>query len=223
MTIVHSALLTDLYQLTMLQTYHAERMNETAVFELFVRRLPPERNFSAGCRPGTGAGLSGEPAFHRRRTGLADGRRPLQPEFVASLANFRFTGAVHALPEGWCSLPTNRCCGSPPPLPQAQLVESRLINLLHYQTLIASKAPAACWPRPASCWWISACAAPTAARQRCWPRGPLIWLIRRYRHRAGRDAVRHSAVRHHGPLADSGPRPRGRRLSNASPPPSPAT
>ena len=45
MTIARSALLTDLYQLTMLQTYHAERMHETAVFELFVRRLPPERNF----------------------------------------------------------------------------------------------------------------------------------------------------------------------------------
>ncbi len=55
MTIVHSALLTDLYQLTMLQTYHAERMNETAAFELFVRRLPPERNFllAAGLARGT--------------------------------------------------------------------------------------------------------------------------------------------------------------------------
>jgi hypothetical protein len=45
MMAVDSVLLTDLYQLTMLQTYHAEQMRETAVFELFVRRLPPERNF----------------------------------------------------------------------------------------------------------------------------------------------------------------------------------
>ncbi|MCB1766760.1 MAG: nicotinate phosphoribosyltransferase, partial [Candidatus Competibacteraceae bacterium] len=45
MPITQSALLTDLYQLTMLQTYHAQGMEDTAVFELFVRRLPPERGF----------------------------------------------------------------------------------------------------------------------------------------------------------------------------------
>ncbi|MCA9042642.1 MAG: nicotinate phosphoribosyltransferase, partial [Planctomycetaceae bacterium] len=45
MNLANSALLTDLYQLTMLQTYHAERMQETAVFELFARRLPSEREF----------------------------------------------------------------------------------------------------------------------------------------------------------------------------------
>ena len=43
MNLANSALLTDLYQLTMLQTYHAERMQETAAFELFARRLPSER------------------------------------------------------------------------------------------------------------------------------------------------------------------------------------
>ena len=140
MTIAHSALLTDLYQLTMLQTYHAERMNETAVFELFVRRLPPERDFLLA------AGLEQALAYLENLHFTAEERGWLastgrfSPDFVAALADFRFTGAVQALPEGTIFFAAEPILRVIAPLPQAQLVESRLINLLHYQTLIASKA-----------------------------------------------------------------------------------
>ena len=140
MTIAHSVLLTDLYQLTMLQTYHAERMNETAVFELFVRRLPPERNFllAAGLEQAL-AYLENLHFTAEERDWLARTRR-FSPDFVAALADFRFTGAVQALPEGAVFFANEPILRVTAPLPQAQLVESRLINLLHYQTLIASKA-----------------------------------------------------------------------------------
>lgn len=140
MTIAQSALLTDLYQLTMLQTYHAERMNETAVFELFARRLPPQRGFllAAGLEQALDY-LENLRFTTEERDWLAStGRFSL--DFVEALADFRFAGAVHALPEGTVFFANEPILRVTAPLPQAQLVESRLINLLHYQTLIASKA-----------------------------------------------------------------------------------
>ena len=140
MTIVHSALLTDLYQLTMLQTYHAERMNETAAFELFVRRLPPERNFllAAGLEQALDYLESLNFTAEERDWLTSTGR--FSPDFVAALADFRFTGTVCALPEGTAFFANEPILRIIAPLPQAQLVESRLINLIHFQTLIASKA-----------------------------------------------------------------------------------
>jgi len=140
MTIARSALLTDLYQLTMLQTYHAERMNETAVFELFVRRLPPQRGFllAAGLEQALDY-LENLRFTAEERDWLASTGR-FSVDFVASLADFRFAGAVQALPEGTAFFADEPILRVTAPLPQAQLVESRLINLLHYQTLIASKA-----------------------------------------------------------------------------------
>ncbi|HRD48989.1 MAG TPA: nicotinate phosphoribosyltransferase [Candidatus Contendobacter sp.] len=135
-----SALLTDLYQLTMLQTYHVERMHETAVFELFIRRLPPERNFLIAA--GLEQALDYLENLHftaKELDWLADCGR-FGPDFVAALAAFRFTGTVHALPEGTVFFANEPMLRITAPLSQAQLVESRLINLIHFQTLIASKA-----------------------------------------------------------------------------------
>lgn len=140
MMIANSALLTDLYQLTMLQTYYAERMYETAVFELFVRRLPPERNFLIAAGLEQVLDYLGNLRFTAEELDwLADCGR-FGPDFVATLAAFRFTGTVHALPEGTIFFANEPMLRITAPLSQAQLVESRLINLVHFQTLIASKA-----------------------------------------------------------------------------------
>lgn len=140
MPIATSALLTDLYQFTMLQAYHAEGMNEPAVFELFSRRLPPERGFLLA------AGLEQALDFleNLRFTAaeldwLTDCGR-FSPEFVAAFEHFHFTGTVDALPEGTAFFANEPVLRVIAPLSQAQLVESRLINLIHFQTLIASKA-----------------------------------------------------------------------------------
>ncbi|MFO1422767.1 MAG: nicotinate phosphoribosyltransferase [Candidatus Competibacteraceae bacterium] len=140
MTIAQSALLTDLYQLTMLQTYHAERMNETAVFELFVRRLPPRRGFLLAAGLEQALDYLENLRFTAEERDWLTGTHRFSPDFVESLAHFRFAGMVHALPEGTVCFANEPILRVTAPLPQAQLVESRLINLLHYQTLIASKA-----------------------------------------------------------------------------------
>ena len=135
-----SVLLTDLYQLTMLQGYHDLGMEDTAVFEFFVRRLRPGRGFLLA------AGLEQSLAFLEQLhftpeelEWLASTRR-FSKAFLASLEGLRFTGDVHAMPEGTVFFPNEPILRVTAPIAQAQLVETRLINLLHLQTLIASKA-----------------------------------------------------------------------------------
>jgi nicotinate phosphoribosyltransferase len=135
-----SPLLTDLYQLTMLQAYLERGMTGTAVFELFVRRLPPGRNFLVA------AGLEQVLDFiEGLRFGEAElawiGRSGLfKPAFAAELAKLRFTGEVHAVPEGTIVFPDEPLLRVVAPMPEAQLLETRVVNLLHVETLVASKA-----------------------------------------------------------------------------------
>lgn len=139
-----SALLTDLYQLTMLQGYFAQGMNETAVFEFFVRKLPGEpeakRNFliAAGLEQALdfleGLQFQSDEIEWLRSTGR------FAAEFLDALAGLRFAGDVDAMPEGTVFFPGEPILRVTASLPEAQLVETRLINLLHFQTLIASKA-----------------------------------------------------------------------------------
>ncbi len=135
-----SALLTDLYQLTMLQGYFDHRMEEIAVFEFFARKLPAQRNFLLAA--GLEQALIFLENFHFTAEELdwLSNHGAFHSEFLRYLKNFRFTGDVHAMAEGTVFFPHEPILRVSAPLPQAQLVESRLINLLHFQTLIASKA-----------------------------------------------------------------------------------
>lgn len=134
------ALLTDLYQLTMLQAYYDQDMADTAVFEFFVRKLPAGRNFlvAAGLEQAL-AYLEGLRLSPDDLDWLAHCGRFHQP-FVDSLADLRFTGEVHALAEGTVFFPNEPLLRVAAPLREAQLVETRLINLMQFQTLVASKA-----------------------------------------------------------------------------------
>ncbi len=135
-----SALLTDLYQLTMLASYFEQGMNETAAFEFFVRRLPAQRGFlvAAGLEQALdfleGLRFTGEELDWVRKSGR------FSAGFAERLEQLRFTGEVHALLEGTVFFPNEPILRVVAPLPEAQLVESRLINLLHFQTIVASKA-----------------------------------------------------------------------------------
>jgi nicotinate phosphoribosyltransferase len=135
-----SALLTDLYQFAMVQAYLDAGMTDEAVFEFFVRRLPHNRNFlvaagleqvldfleSASFSPEEIAWFEHEGTFNRR--------------FIEYLRAFRFTGDVHAVAEGTIFFADEPIVRVTAPLPQAQLVESRIMNLLNFESMIASKA-----------------------------------------------------------------------------------
>ena len=136
----NSLLLTDLYQLNMMQAYLDHGMTGAAVFEFFVRKLPETRSFLMA------AGLEQAIAFLEtarfgpmERDWLASSGR-FRPEMLEALARWRFSGDVDAMPEGTIFFPDEPILRVIAPLPEAQLVETRLINILHFQTVVASKA-----------------------------------------------------------------------------------
>ena len=135
-----SALLTDLYQLTMLQGYFDQRMDGTAVFEFFVRKLPAKRNFLIAAGLEQVLHFLETVQFSPQELEWIAGYGAFRPPFVRYLETFRFSGDVHAMPEGTVFFPNEPIVRVTAPIAEAQLVESRLINLLHFQTLIASKA-----------------------------------------------------------------------------------
>ena len=135
-----SPLTTDLYELNMAQAYLDRGEDKEAVFEFFVRRLPARRGFllAAGLDDALGyletLQYSAADIDWLRSTGR------FRDNLLDYLRGFRFTGDVHAIPEGSVCFPNEPLLRITAPLLQAQLVESRLINILNYQTLVASKA-----------------------------------------------------------------------------------
>jgi nicotinate phosphoribosyltransferase len=135
-----SPLLTDLYHLNMIQAYLDHGDTQTAVFEFFVRKLPPQRGFliAGGLEQALdfleNLHFSAEEIDWLARTGR------FEQSLLHELATFRFTGNVHAMPEGRVFFTNEPILRVAAPMPQAQLAETRIINLLHFQTLIASKA-----------------------------------------------------------------------------------
>lgn len=140
MNAVSETLLTDLYELTMAQAYLAQKMTGIAVFEFFVRKLPPRRNFFMAA--GLEQVLTYLETFHfaERDLDWLSQTGHFTPATLDALRTLRFTGDVHAMPEGTVFFPHEPILRVTAPLPEAQLVETRVMNLLNFQTMVASKA-----------------------------------------------------------------------------------
>ncbi|MCW3474588.1 nicotinate phosphoribosyltransferase [Limobrevibacterium gyesilva] len=135
-----SLLLTDLYELAMLEAYAAHGMAGTASFELFVRKLPPTRGFLMAAGLEQLVGFLETMRFMDEEIGWLRASGMFSPGFLDGLAALRFTGDVDAMPEGTVFFGDEPILRVTAPLPEAQLIETRLINLMHFQTVIASKA-----------------------------------------------------------------------------------
>ncbi|MFZ0412434.1 MAG: nicotinate phosphoribosyltransferase [Candidatus Acidiferrales bacterium] len=139
----HSGLLTDLYELTMAAGYLQTRFDADATFEVFVRHLPPHRNYLVA------AGLETALEFLENVHFTAEEIKFLRQhpvfqaigdEFFDYLAKFRFTGDVWAMPEGtllFAGEPMLRVHAS---IIEGQIMETYLLATVSYQTMIASKA-----------------------------------------------------------------------------------
>ena len=135
-----SALLTDFYQLTMLDAYYRLGMEQTAIFEFFVRRLPERRSFLIAAGLEQVLDYLENLKFTAEELDWLASTRRISDSTIERLRNFRFTGRVFAVPEGTVFFAHEPIIRVEAPLPEAQLVESRILNLLHYQTMVASKA-----------------------------------------------------------------------------------
>jgi nicotinate phosphoribosyltransferase len=135
-----NALLTDLYQLTMAQAYFDSEMNDTAVFELFVRRLPRTRQFLIAAGLEQAVDYLEQLRFDGEDLAYLASLNRFSARFLDHLGTVRFTGALHAMPEGTPFFADEPILRVTAPILEAQLLESRLLNIVHFQSAIASKA-----------------------------------------------------------------------------------
>ncbi len=139
----HSALLTDLYELTMSAAYFEDNFDAIASFEVFIRALPPPRSYliAAGLEQALDflEDVRFEPEdieYVRRHPVFSH----IGGEFFKRLENFRFTGEVWAMPEGTPIFAEEPFLRVTAPIIEAQIVETFLLSSLTFQTMIASKA-----------------------------------------------------------------------------------
>lgn len=141
----YSPLLTDLYELTMLAGYLEEGFAEKkSVFDLYFRTNPFEGGYAvfAGLEPALDflekLRFSEDDLDYIRSTGL------FQPRFIEFLRSFRFRGSVYAPPEGTVVFANEPLLSVEGTLAEAQFVETALLNIINFQTLVATKAARIC-------------------------------------------------------------------------------
>ncbi len=133
-------LLTDLYELTMMQGYFKNNANETVVFDAFYRRNPSGNGFAICCGLEQVIDYIKNLRFEKddieylRSTGI------FEEDFLEYLANFKFTGDIYAIPEGSVVFPKEPLIKVIAPIMEAQLIETAILNIVNHQSLIATKA-----------------------------------------------------------------------------------
>ena len=142
-------LLTDFYELTMMQAYyHAEkkgRQVQYAVFDLFYRENPHQNGYAvmAGLEQAVeyveNLHFTAEDAAYLKDLGV------FADDFIDYLKGFTFTGDVYAIPEGTVVFPGEPLIRVKAPIKEAQLIETALLNIINHQSLIATKAARVCW------------------------------------------------------------------------------
>ena len=140
MTTTTSPLTTDLHELNMVQAYLDRGEDKEAVFEFFVRRLPPRRGFLLAAGLDDVLTYLETLRFSSSEIDWLKSTGRFRDNLIDYLAGFRFSGDVHGIAEGTVCFPNEPLIRITAPLPIAQIVETRLINILHFQTMIASKA-----------------------------------------------------------------------------------
>lgn len=124
----------------MLEAYFEEGMHETAVFSLFVRRLPERRNYLLACGLDDVLAYFETLRFDEAALAYLDSLGRFSDRFLRHLAELRFTGDVHAVPEGTPVFAQEPMIEVVAPIAEAQLVETMVMNQIHLQTVLASKA-----------------------------------------------------------------------------------
>lgn len=139
-------LLTDLYELTMMQGYFKNKdQNETVIFDAFYRNNPYDGGFAIS------AGLEQliqyikELHFDDEDIAYLASLGIFEQDFLDYLHDFKFTGDVYAIPEGTVIFPREPIVKVIAPIMQAQLVETAILNIMNHQSLIATKAARVCY------------------------------------------------------------------------------
>ena len=137
------ALLVDLYELTMAAAYFEQQVDCRATFELFVRQMPPERAYLVASGIEDALDYLADLKFREEDVSFLRGLpvfRNISPEFFDYLRRFRFAGEVDAVEEGTLVFAEEPLLRVTAPILEAQIVETYLLSVINFETLVASKA-----------------------------------------------------------------------------------
>ena len=135
-----SALFTDLYELTMAQAYATEHMDQLAVFELTFRQMPANRNYIVAAGIGDVLDFLLTFRFNGEELDYLRKRGEFTDVFLRRIEGLRFTGDLYAVPEGTPVFPNEPLVQVIAPVVEAQLMETLVLNQVHFQSLAAAKA-----------------------------------------------------------------------------------
>jgi len=138
-------LLTDFYQLTMMQGYYENKSNDTVIFDLFYRKNPSEGSYSICCGLQQMIEYINHLSFTPEDIEYLRSLHMFHDEFLNYLTTFHFTGDIYAIPEGTVIFPMEPLVKVIAPIMEAQLIETALLNLINHQSLIATKASRVCF------------------------------------------------------------------------------
>jgi nicotinate phosphoribosyltransferase len=142
-------LLTDFYELTMMQAYHQSAkesgQNQRAVFDMFYRENPCGNGYSVAAGLAQLIDYIKNLHFNDDDIEYLRSVKTFREPFLAYLKDFRFTGDIYAVPEGTVVFPGEPLIRVDAPLAEAQFIETALLNIINHQSLIATKAARVCW------------------------------------------------------------------------------
>ncbi|HOO79177.1 MAG TPA: nicotinate phosphoribosyltransferase [Lachnospiraceae bacterium] len=133
-------LLTDLYELTMMQGYYKSGNNKKVVFDAFYRKNPSGGGYAIACGLEQVIKYIKELKFEKEDIEYLRSLAIFDEDFLEYLSNFRFSGDIYAIPEGSVVFPREPLVKVIAPIMEAQLVETAILNIVNHQSLIATKA-----------------------------------------------------------------------------------
>ncbi|MBS3146405.1 nicotinate phosphoribosyltransferase [Candidatus Woesearchaeota archaeon] len=134
------ALLTDLYQLTMGQVYLAQNKNDISTFDLFVRDLPKERGYLIAAGLEQVVDYLQNLKFSKESINTLRSLNLFSESYIKYLEDFHFSGSLYAVPEGTPIFSNEPILRIQAPRIEAQLIETLILNVINYQTSVATKA-----------------------------------------------------------------------------------
>ena len=138
-------LLTDLYELTMMQGYFRNKaQNETVIFDAFYRNNPGDGGYAIACGLEQVIQYVQELHFSEEDIEYLRSLHIFEEDFLAYLADFHFSGDIYAIPEGTVIFPREPLVKVVAPIMEAQLMETAILNIINHQSLIATKAARVC-------------------------------------------------------------------------------
>lgn len=132
-------LLTDLYELTMMQGYYKSNTNETVVFDAFYRTNPCGNGYAIAAGLKQVIEYIENLRFTEEDISYLSGLHMFDDDFLQYLKEFRFSGDIYAIPEGTVVFPREPLVKVIAPIMEAQLVETAILNIINHQSLIATK------------------------------------------------------------------------------------